>query len=95
MTTGYHWHDFIGNVGVAAIIVSYFLLQIGRLDGRSLAYSAANAIGAGFVLISLAVEFNLSAFVVEFFWVLISLYGVARIYRERRTKAHEMPGSPR
>lgn len=82
--TSYHWHDFVGNLGVAAIIISYLLMQIGRLDARGLLYSAVNAVGAGFVLISLVVEFNLSAFIVEFFWALISLYGIARVFRSRR-----------
>ena len=84
--TGYHWHDFVGNLGVAAIIVSYLLMQIGRLDARGLLYSAVNAAGASLVLISLVVEFNLSAFIVEFFWALISLFGMARVFRSRRSE---------
>jgi hypothetical protein len=35
-------------------------------------------VGAGLVLISLFGEFNLSAFLVEFFWLIISLYGLAQ-----------------
>lgn len=84
MTPGYYWHDFIGNVGVAAIIVSYLLMQLGRLDARGLSYAAVNAAGAGLVLVSLTIEFNLSAFIVELFWALISLFGIVRVVGERR-----------
>lgn len=89
MTAGYYWHDVVGNVGVAAIIVSYFLMQLGRIDARGLSYAAVNAVGAGLVLVSLTIEFNLSAFIVESFWVLISLYGIARVLGERRRAAVE------
>lgn len=74
----YHWYDLIGNLGVATIVLSYLALQAGWLEGRGLRYSAANAVGAFFVLVSLCFDFNLSAFVVEAFWMAISLFGVVR-----------------
>lgn len=76
--SGYAWYDFVGNLGVAIIVVTYLLMQLGRLDGAGLAYASLNAVGATFVLVSLLFEFNLSAFVVETFWVLISLVGIVR-----------------
>ncbi len=77
----YEWHDLIGNVGVFAILATYLALQMGKLDPRRIAYSALNAVGAAFITISLFFEFNLSAFVVEVAWVLVSLYGMARAWR--------------
>jgi hypothetical protein len=74
----YGWYDFVGNVGVAIIVGTYLWLQLGRLDGAGLAYALLNAAGASLVVVSLLFDFNLSAFVVEVFWVLISLVGVAR-----------------
>ncbi len=82
--TGYGWPDFVGNVGVALIILAYLALQLGKLDGRSLAYSAMNAVGAALVLVSLWFDFNLSAFIIEAFWVAISLIGIVRSLRARR-----------
>ena len=73
----YGWHDLVGNIGVAVIILSYLALQLERLDSRSILYSMLNGIGAVLVIISLLVEFNLSAFVIEAFWVIISIYGIA------------------
>ncbi len=75
------WHDLAGALGVVCIVATYLLLQLERLDARSLAYSGANALGAGLVLASLAVEWNASAAAVEGFWLLISLVGVARALR--------------
>lgn len=80
----YGIHDLIGNIGVAIILLAYLLVQTGRLDARGLGYSVVNAAGAGLIVISLAVDFNLSAFIVEASWTMISLYGIARALRERR-----------
>jgi multidrug transporter EmrE-like cation transporter len=74
----YSWHDFIGNIGVAVVILCYLALQLERIDSRSVLYSALNGFGAALVTLSLMFEFNLSAFVVEVFWVLISVYGIVR-----------------
>ena len=83
--SGYAWHDLVGNVGVAMILGTYFALQIGRLDSKSIAYSALNALGAGSITVSLLFDFNLSAFVVEAAWVAVSLYGLARSLAASRT----------
>ena len=81
--SGYAWHDLVGNIGVAMILGTYFALQIGRLDSRSVAYSTLNALGAGSITVSLLFDFNLSAFVVEAAWVAVSLYGLTRATRAR------------
>jgi hypothetical protein len=79
----YGAHDLLGNLGVAMILIAYLLVQLGRLDARGLAATLVNAIGAGLVVLSLTVDFNLSAFVVEAAWCLISLFGAARALRAR------------
>lgn len=73
----YEWHDLLGNAGVLLIIGSYFWLQIGRTSGRSTTYSTVNAIGATLILVSLYFDFNLSAALIEGFWLVISLLGLA------------------
>ncbi len=70
------WYDILGTVGVAIIILAYVLLQIERLRSDELLYSLANAVGASLILISLYYSFNLPSFIVEFFWLLISLFGI-------------------
>jgi len=79
------WFDALGLVGVVAILAAYTLLQTGRMAATSLAYSALNAVGALLVLVSLWFDFNLSAAVVEGAWLLISLYGLARVARRAGT----------
>ena len=76
MTLNYEWHDFLGNLGVILIVGSYLWLQLGRISGQSTRYSLVNASGAILVLVSLYFEFNLSAVLVEFFWLVISLLGL-------------------
>lgn len=82
----YHWYDFIGNIGVLMILIAYFMLQLNRIDNRALTFSFMNFSGAFLILVSLYFDFNLSAFIIEFFWLLISLYG---IYRWLRTTSKE------
>jgi hypothetical protein len=73
--------DILGTAGVAMIIITYVLLQTGRLQSTQLSYSLLNAAGAALILISLYYSFNLSAFIVEAFWLIISVYGIVRSLR--------------
>ncbi len=74
----YAWYDILGTLGVAIIIVTYVLLQLEKIRSDNLVYSLLNAIGASLILISLYFNFNFPAFVVEFFWLLISLFGIGK-----------------
>jgi len=76
--------DFVGNVGVVILMVTYLLLQLDKLRSNDLSYSLLNAVGASLIVVSLLVNFNLSALLMEVFWVLISFVG---IYRHFRLKA--------
>lgn len=72
----YTFYDFLGNIGAALIIIMYLLLQLKKVTSDTYSYSLLNAVGAGFIILSLLAEFNLSAFIIEFFWLLVSLYGI-------------------
>jgi hypothetical protein len=74
-------HDLAGILGSALIVGTYLLLQIGRMRPDQIAFPALNGLGAALVLASLLVEFNLGAFILECFWLLISLVGLLRILR--------------
>ena len=74
----YSWFDIAGLIGVLLIIVAYLLLQLGKLPSTAPSYSLLNAIGAFLVMASLWFDFNLSAFLMEAFWFLISLFGLLR-----------------
>jgi hypothetical protein len=79
----YSWFDLVGNVGVALMVVAYLLLQLEKVSGSNVTYLLLNATGAVLVMISLALRFNLSAFLMEAFWLLISLYGLGKSLRAR------------
>lgn len=80
----YSIYDVLGNIGVFLIILTYFLLQIRKLSSESLLYSVLNALGASLIVVSLLFDFNLSAFIVEAFWVIISLIGIGKYYLPRK-----------
>jgi len=80
----YAWYDIIGIGGGGVIILAYILLQIERLRSEQFAYSLLNAVGAALILISLYFAFNFPSFVVEFFWLLISLFGMVKYVLSRR-----------
>ena len=80
----YGWYDILGTVGVAIIVIAYVLLQLGRLRSEQILYSILNAAGAFLILVSLYYSFNLPSFIVEFFWLLISLFGIGKYLQRRR-----------
>jgi predicted membrane protein len=79
--------DVIGNIGVVMMMVTYLLLQLNKVRSDDLIYSLLNAIGASLVVLSLVVNFNLSALLMEVFWVLISLLGIYRYFRLKAVRS--------
>jgi len=79
----FHLFDLAGFIGVVLIIVGYLLLQLEKLPSSSLRYSLLNAAGALLIMVSLVFAFNLSAFIVEAFWFLISLLGLWKALTRR------------
>ena len=82
----YAWYDILGTVGVAVIIVTYVLLQLGKVRSEQPIYSLLNAVGATLILISLYFDFNFPSFVVEFFWLLISLFGIGKYFWQKHDR---------
>ena len=80
----FHLFDLAGFIGVLLIIVAYLLLQLDKLPSSSPRYSLMNAAGALLIIVSLVFKFNLSAFIVEAFWFLISLLGLWRSLISRK-----------
>ena len=84
--------DFLGNLGVIVLIVTYLMLQLNKLSSDGLAYSLLNAIGASLIVLSLLYDFNLSALLMEVFWVLISLVGIYRYFRLKALRSETLNG---
>ena len=81
------FHDIIGTLGVALILLCYFLIQVGKLTAENLSYSVINMVGASLILFSLYYEFNFASVLIESFWVLISLIGISRYCMNSTTRA--------
>lgn len=72
--------DILGLIGAGFILATYAGLQAGKVDPKSVTYSALNALGAGLILLSLYFDFNMAAAVIESAWLLISLFGLFKAW---------------
>jgi hypothetical protein len=84
--------DLAGFVGVLLIVIAYLLLQLDKLPSSSVSFSLLNAAGSLLIMLSLIFKFNVSAFLIEVFWFLISLIGLSKWLAARkrlRIKADE------
>ena len=93
------WYDFVGLAGVGFVLVSFFLLQAGRLAGDSFGYQLANLFGAIFILISIfgpGPDFRdvISTTIMQLAWMAISLYGLWRGVKLRAAKFRRPQGPP-
>jgi hypothetical protein len=75
-------YDIVGFVGAAIFVVTYFANQQRWLSSEDWRYPFLNLIGAVLILVSLVFEWNYPSVVIEVFWALISVYGIARSRRE-------------
>lgn len=74
-----------GIVGAGCFIIAYFATVQGWWSVRDWRFPAANLLGALLMLVSLCDQWNLPSVVIECFWAMISLYGLARSLRGRRS----------
>jgi predicted membrane protein len=79
----------IGFIGMIFIVWAYFLLQTGKYSIDSLYYQLLNLIGAILLIISLFVHFNLGSFLIEVFWIGITLYGMYKNWVTKKKKKEE------
>ena len=68
--------NIIGNTGVICFLLAYFLLQNGKILHTSLVYLLLNLAGSLLLMLSLLINWNLPAFILEAAWALISAYGI-------------------
>lgn len=82
----YQWISF---VGMAFVVFAYLLLQMNKYTIKSIQYQLLNLVGAILLLISLFVHFNLGSFIIEVFWIGITIYGIAKNIKEKKNKKKE------
>jgi len=78
-------HDIVGLAGVFLILLCYGLLQTGKINQNQPLYSTLNGLGAVLIFLSLTVDFNLASVVIEVCWFAISLVGLYRSLKARKT----------
>lgn len=81
--------DIVGNIGVVCFLVAYFLLQKGVLRHDEMKYLLLNLAGAILLIFSLLINWNLSAFLLEAAWALISIYGIVKFFSNARNKGNK------
>ena len=88
------WFDIMGSIGVVLIVLAYAAVQMRKMHSEQLSYSVINLIGAAMILVSLRYNFNLASFIIEVFWILISLWGIVLWFRHRKTNNAPSSESP-
>lgn len=76
--------NIIGIIGVGLILIAYVLLQLRKMNPAGILFSLLNVVGSFFILVSLIVYWNLSAFLMEVTWIIISLYGMFKAIKTRK-----------
>lgn len=77
---------YVGVMGFVLYMAGFGALQLQLLDGNGALYSLINIAAATFVLISLAVEFNLASALIQVSWILIGGAGIAIRQMKRRSE---------
>ena len=85
-------YQWIGFLGMIFIVIAYLFLQTNKYSINSLQYQLLNLIGAILLLISLFVHFNLGSFIIEVFWIIITIYGIfVNIKKKKRAIQNGCP----
>ena len=74
----------VGLFGVLLYVTGFLLLSTGRIDSSKPGYFILIFVAASCVLISLSVDFNLSAALIQLFYVKMSVGAILLRVRKRR-----------
>lgn len=69
--------QLIGIFGFFVYLASFAAVQVGRLSGNGMTFSAANVVAAICVGISLTVDFNLASALIQGSWIVVGVTGIA------------------
>lgn len=72
----------IGLVGMALVVLAFYQTVSGKWDSQGESFNVVNLCGAVLLLISLCVHFNLGSFVIELFWIAISIKGLRQLHKK-------------
>ncbi|MGH1457511.1 MAG: CBU_0592 family membrane protein [Paracoccaceae bacterium] len=76
--------ELLGILGFCTYVSNYTMLTLRVISADCLPYFFINLCAAGLVLIGLSGSFNLASALIQGFWIVISLIGIAVRLRRRR-----------
>ncbi|MGH1331011.1 MAG: CBU_0592 family membrane protein [Paracoccaceae bacterium] len=76
--------ETIGVIGFIAYVANYLMLTFRIIPPAGIAYFCVNVCAASMVLTGLSASFNMASALIQGFWIVISLVGIALRLRERR-----------
>lgn len=72
--------EFCGWYGMLALIIAYFLVSFGWLDGQGLVFQLINLTGGIGLLIVAASKGVTQSVILNFFWAVIGLVAIVRFF---------------
>lgn len=72
--------EFCGWYGMFALILAYFLVSFGWLDGQGLIFQLINLTGGIGLLIVAASKGVTQSVILNFFWAIIGIIAIARLF---------------
>ncbi|MDD7582703.1 CBU_0592 family membrane protein [Corynebacterium sp. 32222D000AT] len=73
-----------GLIASVALLFAFAMLNLGKWTPDDYPYQILNFVGAGFLTASAANPFNAGVFWTELIWSLLGLYGIIKIFLNRR-----------
>ena len=77
--------DVLQIAGALGVLVPFVLLQLQRLDARSLPYLVPNLVGAGVLAVLAALGRDWGFLLLETVWTLVAAYGLFATLTHRNT----------
>lgn len=71
----------VGFFGMACVVIAFYMTVEGNWDSKGRDFNVVNLMGGILLLISLCIHFNLGSFIIELFWIAISLKGLYNLNR--------------
>lgn len=75
--------DIIGFIGVAILLIAYFLNLNNKLEKDSLAYLQLNFIGAGLACLASVLMNYLPFIILEGSWTIVSAFGIIKSLKHK------------
>jgi hypothetical protein len=80
------YSNAVGMIGVITILIAYYLLSTKRMAADTILYQFLNFIGAWLILFSLVFHWNTASVTIEIAWILISMIGMYKVYKEKKQR---------